>query len=132
MKVSTRGRYALRLMIYLARCDKNSCIALKEISDKENVSIKYLEQIVALLCRAGLVEGIRGSKGGYRLAVEPDKCTAGDVLRITEGSLAPAPCAECNSKCERADICSARDFWKGLQLAVDNYLDGVTISDLAG
>lgn len=132
MKFSTKSRYALRLMIDLTLNNNGEFIALKDISERQNISIKYLEQIVSVLAKAGMLKSFRGPQGGYKLAKDPSSYTAGDILRITEGSLAPIPCLENDTvDCERYSQCSTVDFWKGLLDAVNQYVDSVTIADLA-
>ena len=131
MKVSTKGRYALRLMIDLAEHDCGDFIPLKEISARQDVSIKYLEQIVCQLSRAGLLRSVRGAQGGYRLAKPPEAYTAGEILRVTEGGLAPIACLDqAAAACPRTTQCSTLDFWVGLADAIDRYVDSVTLADL--
>lgn len=132
MKFSTKSRYALRLMIDLTLHNNGDYIALKDISERQNISVKYLEQIVSVLAKSGMLKSVRGPQGGYKLAKDPSNYTAGDVLRITEGSLAPIPCLEGEAvECEHYSQCSTFDFWKGLLDTVNNYVDSVTIADLA-
>lgn len=131
MKVSTKGRYALRLMIDLAERNNGKYTTLKEISARQKISVKYLEQIVILLSKAGLLESVRGPQGGYKLAKKPSKYTAGDILRVTEGSLAPVACLETKTnQCLSYDKCSTVDFWQGLYNTIQNYVDLVTLEDL--
>lgn len=131
MKVSTKGRYALRLMIDLAQQDRGGYVALKDISARQKISLKYLEQIVTQLSKAGLLESVRGRQGGYRLTKKPSGYTAGDILRVTEGSLAPVACLETKTnKCSDYEKCSTLDFWEGLYGLIQNYVDGVTLEDL--
>ncbi|MCI5800862.1 MAG: Rrf2 family transcriptional regulator [Oscillospiraceae bacterium] len=131
MRVSTKGRYALRLMIDLAVHDSGEYTALKDVSARQGVSIKYLEQIVSLLGKAGLLKSIRGPQGGYRLARAPEEYTAGEILRLTEGSLTPVPCLDDRpNQCPRYAGCSTAAFWKGLEKAVSDYVDSVTLADL--
>lgn len=107
-------------------------IALKDISERQNISVKYLEQIVSVLGKAGMLKSVRGPQGGYKLAKDPSEYTAGDILRITEGNLAPIPCLENEENdCDRISQCATLDFWKGLYDAVNNYVDGVTLQELA-
>ena len=132
MKFFTKSRYALRVMIELARHSQTQCIPLKFIAEKQNISLKYLEQIIVPLSRAGLVRSERGSQGGYRLALEPAKCTAGQVLRAIEGSLAPVECLDPAGKtCEFRDRCPSVEFWRGMGECIDGYADSVTLEDLA-
>lgn len=131
MKISTKGRYALRLMIDLALHDDGAYVTLKEISSRQNISIKYLEQIVTLLSRARFLKSTRGPQGGYRLVKPPEEYTAGDILRVTEGSLAPVSCLnDAPNQCGRFQQCSTVSFWKGLFQAVNQYVDSVTLKDL--
>ncbi len=131
MKISTKGRYALRLMIDLAEHDRGEYIPLKEISSRQNVSVKYLEQIVNQLSRAGLLRSVRGAQGGYRLAKDVQEYTAGEILRVTEGGLAPIAClTESAEICPRNSACETLDFWVGLGKAIDSYVDSVSLEDL--
>lgn len=131
MKVSTKGRYALRLMIDLAEHDHGSFIPLKDISARQNISIKYLEQIVNQLSRSGLLRSVRGAQGGYRLAKPMHDYTAGEILRVTEGGIAPVACLEKNAAvCPRTNDCSTLPFWNGFADAINNYVDSVTLEDL--
>ena len=131
MKISTKGRYALRLMIDLAQHDAAGYIPLRDISKRQEISAKYLEQIVVQLSRAGFVISTRGAQGGYQLARHPSEYTVGEILRITEGSLAPVACLEHDPvECARAEDCMTLDFWRGLYDAVNRYVDSVTLEDL--
>lgn len=131
MKISTKGRYALRLMIDLANQDAGSYVPLRDISARQQISAKYLEQIVVQLSRAGFVKATRGAQGGYRLSRPPEEYTVGDILRITEGSLAPVACLEHDPiECERAGECATLGFWRGLFDTVNQYVDGTTLADL--
>ena len=132
MKFSTKGRYALRLMVDLTLNNNGEYVALKDISQRQNISVKYLEQIVSLLGKAGMLKSTRGPQGGYKLSKNPCEYTAGDILRITEGSLAPIPCLENDSnECEHYSQCSTVEFWKGLYDTVNGYVDGITLEELA-
>ena len=131
MKISTKGRYALRLMIDLAQHDAAGYIPLRDISKRQEVSAKYLEQIVVQLSRAGLVTSTRGAQGGYQLARHPSEYTVGEILRITEGSLAPvAWLADGPVECPRAEDCITLGFWRGLYDVVNQYVDSVTLEEL--
>ena len=133
MKFFTKSRYALRVMIELARHSQTQCIPLKYIAEKQKISLKYLEQIIVPLSRAGLVRSERGSQGGYRLAMNPGECTAGQVLRAIEGSLAPVECLDPAGKsCDFYDRCPSVEFWRGMGSCIDAYADSVTLQDLAG
>ena len=129
MKISTRGRYALRFMIYLAQHSSGSYIALKDVSENEGISIKYLEQITGLLSKYGLLQSVRGPAGGYKLSRAADKYTAGEILRVTEGDLSPVSVDE-NDVGEAEGRANTQQFWEGLQKAIDDYLDSVTLQDL--
>lgn len=130
MKISTRGRYALRFMIYLARHSSGNFIALKDVSENEGISIKYLEQITSLLSKFGLLQSVRGPAGGYKLSKTPDKYTAGEILRVTEGDLSPVATDETDADAEGNGRANTQKFWEGLQKAIDDYLDSVTLQDL--
>ncbi|MCD8299814.1 MAG: Rrf2 family transcriptional regulator [Clostridiales bacterium] len=132
MKVSTKGRYALRLMVDLGVYGgEDKYISLKDISARQNISIKYLEQIVTPLHRAGLVHSIRGAQGGYRLSRDPEKYTAGEILRAIEGSFAPIACLESDvNECERYGHCPTVGFWEGMYKVISDYMDSVTLRQL--
>ena len=131
MKISTKGRYALRLMIDLAQHDAAGYIPLRDISKRQEISAKYLEQIVVQLSRAGFVTSTRGAQGGYQLSRHPSEYTVGEILRITEGSLAPVACLEHDPvECARAAECLTLDFWRGLYYVVNRYLDSVRLEEL--
>ena len=132
MKISTKGRYALRLMIDLAQHDAGGYIPLRDISKRQQISAKYLEQIVVQLSRAGFVISTRGAQGGYQLARHPSEYTVGDILRITEGSLAPVACLEHEPvDCSRVDECITLSFWRGLYDAIWPMLIQCTLRILA-
>lgn len=132
MKISTRGRYALRFMIDLAQHSSSEFIPLRDISERQNISIKYLEQITSLLSKFGLLSSIRGPQGGYKLTKPANEYTIGSILRITEGNLAPVACLETpENNCQRASSCPTLKLWKGLNQIVNNYLDGITLESLA-
>ena len=131
MLVSTKGRYALRVMLELAQRPADSYTPLPVIAERQSVSEKYLESIVVLLSRAGLVEGVRGKGGGYRLTRSIDQYSVGEILRLTEGSLAPVACLECGAKtCPRAASCPTLPVWSELDKRISGYLDSVTLADL--
>ncbi len=131
MKISTKGRYALRMVLELAAKQDEGFVSLKEISEHQNISKKYLEQIVPMLNKSGILRTNRGNRGGYMLAKPPQECTVGDILRATEGSLAPVSCLELEfNDCERAAFCPTLYVWKGLAEAVEHYLDSVTLQDI--
>ena len=131
MKISTKGRYALRLMLDLAQHNTGEMIRIKEISERQNISEKYLEQIITSLKRAGYVKSLRGAQGGYRLAKEPKEYTVGMILRLTEGNMAPVSCLEDESnECERAENCTSLRLRKMLDEAVKGVIDHVTLQDM--
>ena len=131
MKISTKGRYALRLMVDLAEHRDNGFIALKDVAKRQNISKKYLEQIVPVLNGAGLLATNRGNRGGYKLAKEPKEYTVGDILRITEGSIAPVSCLDSEvNPCERKNFCQTLYVWEGLYKVVNEYLDSITVQDI--
>ncbi len=130
MLVSTRGRYALRLMIDLAECGERF-VPLKEICERQEISVKYLELITADLVKAGLVVGVSGRKGGYKLNVDPSVCTVKDVLAVTEGDVAPVSCLKDDvNACPRADDCRTLPLWEKLYGVIDEFFGGVTIASL--
>lgn len=130
--ISTKGRYALRVMIDIAIHSDEKYISLKDISARQEISVKYLEQVIALLNKAGFLQSMRGNNGGYRLTKKPSEYTAGDILRAAEGTLAPIACLrnESNS-CERQNSCSTISFWQNYYKTVNDYVDSVTLQDLA-
>ena len=131
MKFSTKGRYALRLMVELSRHSAGKNISLKEISQAQDISLKYMEQIITPLTRAGLVKSGRGSQGGYRLARPAGEYTAGEILRAVEGDLAPIQCLEDEvNQCPHYANCSTVRFWAGLDKVIREYVDGVHLDEL--
>lgn len=131
MMISTRGRYALRVMIDLAEQKSDNYIPMKEIAERQNISLKYLERIIPSLSKNGLVEGVHGKGGGYRLCRKPEEYTVGEILRLTEGDLAPVACLECGAKpCERREECRTISMWSRFYDMVNEYFDGVTLGDL--
>lgn len=131
MKVSTKGRYALRMLLDLAEHQKCGYIALKDIAERQNISKKYLEQIIPILNRTDYLKTIRGAQGGYQLAKTPDKYTVGEILRLTEGSLSPISCAEEKpAECARSGDCAMLPVWQGLYRVINEYLDGITLQDI--
>ena len=132
MKISTKGRYALRLLVDLAEHSNSGFIALKDIAERQNISKKYLEQIVPVLNKSNVLKTNRGFQGGYMLAKSPDKYTVGDILRLTEGNLAPVACVEENGwmECERSGDCPTLPVWKGLNRVINEYLDSITLQDI--
>lgn len=131
MKISTKGRYAVRVMLDLALHDTGEYIKVKQIAARQGISGKYLEQIIAVLNKAGYVKSVRGAQGGYRLSRDPSFYTVGMILRLTEGSLAPVACLDQGAeRCNRCDTCETLEVWKELQDAIDGVVDNVTIADL--
>ena len=129
--ISTRGRYALRVMIDLAE-HAGGFTPMKEVAARQGISLKYLEQIMPALSKNGLVEGIHGKGGGYRLTRSPEEYTAGEVLRVTEGDLAPVACLACGAEpCARSESCKTVPLWRGFQALTNDYFDGVTLASLA-
>ena len=126
MKISTKGRYAVRLMLDLAMSETESPVRLKEIAGRQGISDKYLEQIISILNKAGYVKSVRGPMGGYRLVRKPEEYTVGEILRLTEGSLSPVECAGANGICKRQEKCASQILWKRLNDAVYQVVDGVT------
>lgn len=132
MMVSTKGRYALRVMIELAMSNTEDFIPLKQIAENQEISEKYLEAIIKNLVREGLVIGLRGKGGGYQLAKSAAQYTVADILRVTEGSLAPVACLEKNAAaCPRAERCATLSMWKNLNSLVNNFFEGITLKELA-
>ena len=129
MRISTKGRYALRVMIDLAVNDKGNYVSLKDISNRQEVSLKYLEQIMAMLNKAGYVKSVRGNNGGYRLAKLPEEYKVGDILRKTEGDLAPIACVN-GEECGKRENCKTFKFWQGLDNVINEYVDSKTLADL--
>ena len=131
MKISTKGRYALRMMVDLGQHCTDNFVALKDIADRQNISKKYLEQIVPLLNSAGMLITNRGYQGGYKLARKPQEYTVSEILRVTEGNLAPVACLDGDpTSCERYHECSTIGVWEGLYKVITEYLDGITLQDI--
>jgi Rrf2 family iron-sulfur cluster assembly transcriptional regulator len=131
MLISTKGRYALRVIIDLAEHQSERYVPLKEVAQRQEISEKYLESIIKLLVRAGLLTGLRGKGGGYQLTVAPDACTVGDILRLTEESLAPVSClGQRAAVCPRVSECRTISMWQGLDRVIQEYLDHITIADM--
>ena len=133
MMISTRGRYALRVMIDLAQQKTGGYVPLKEIAARQEISEKYLESILKLLVKGKILTGLRGKGGGYRLTRPPEEYTAGDILRLTEESLAPVACLERpGTPCPREAVCPTLGLWRGLDRVISDYLDNITLADLMG
>ena len=138
--ISTKGRYALKVMVELAEHDAEEYIPLKGIAEKLNISQKYLESISTILSKGHMIEGVSGKKGGYRLKWKPEEYRVGDILRLTEGSMAPVDCEgtlapvsclrEDQEPCEKSDSCCTLPIWKGLADLIDKYFDEMTLADV--
>lgn len=130
MMISTRGRYALRVLIELAERKEEGYIPMKDIAKRQNISLKYLERIVPVLSQNGVIEGQQGKGGGYRLLLSPEKCKIGDILRLTEGDLAPVACLECGaSPCDRAFECKTYPMWVEFYEIINQFFDNKTLAD---
>lgn len=132
MMVSTKGRYALRIMLDLAGQDKEHYVSLKSISERQQISMKYMEAIVAMLHKAGLLQSQRGKDGGYKLVRNPGEYPVSEILKLTEGTLAPVACIEegCSAGCRLSENCLTRPMWQKLDSVIDGYLSKVTLEDL--
>ena len=131
MKISTKGRYALRLLLDLAEHNTGTPVRMKEIATRQNISEKYLEQIVGILNKAGYVQSIRGAQGGYLLTKEPSEYTAGMILRLAEGSIAPVSCVGTEAEvCEKRGACVSAMLWQKMNDAVNEVVDNTTLQDL--
>lgn len=131
MKISTKGRYALRMLIDLAEHQGEGFVPLKDIAERQGISKKYLEQIIPLFNRADLLRTTRGAQGGYMLARLPHQYTVGEVLRLTEGSLSPVDCVDQDPVvCGRSVDCATLPIWRGLSKVINEYLDGITLQDI--
>ena len=129
MMISTKGRYALRMMLDLA--EREELVSLKELAERQGISMKYLEAIAALLNRAGLVQSQRGKDGGYRLARPADQISAAEILRCTEGTLAPVNCSSLEgTPCARAGECRSLPLWQALDRKIEDFLSGITLEDV--
>lgn len=131
MKISTKGRYGLRLMVDLAVRYDCGLVTLKDIASRQNISEKYLEQIIMLLNKGGLLRSVRGAQGGYSLSQKPEDITVGMVLRAVEGSLAPVECAENCAACPKSAECVTVGVWRKIKTAVEDVVDSITLKDLA-
>ena len=131
MIVSTKGRYALRVMLCLAQRGGDDYIPLKEIAETENISQKYLESIMTILSKARFVDAVHGKGGGYRLNRKPEDYTVGSILRLTEGSLAPVSCTtQGAAACSRSTCCQTLPMWERLEKMIDEFFEGITLADL--
>lgn len=131
MMVSTRGRYALRVMIDLAEHGSGKYIAMRSVAERQEISLKYMEKILRLLVSADLIEGVHGKGGGYRLTRAPQEYPVNEILQLTEGSLAPVACLECGAKeCKRSAECRTLPMWAELNRLINGYLEKITLADL--
>lgn len=131
MMISTRGRYALRVMIDLSDNNDGGYIPLKDVAARQEISLKYLERIISVLSKNKLIIGVHGKGGGYKLMRHPDEYTVGEILRLTDGSLAPVSCLECGAEpCEKASRCRTLEMWQGFYKMTNEYFDNITIADL--
>lgn len=131
MMVSTRGRYALRLIIDIAKQgEAGSLVTMRQAAERLGLSVKYLEQLGGALVRGGMLKSIRGVNGGYYLANPAEEIRVGDVLRATEGSCMPVSCLDDEDECERVDGCEAREFWRGMGNVITEYMDSMTLADV--
>ena len=130
MKISTRGRYGIRLMLALALNYNNGTIPLKTIAKDQGISDKYLEQIINPLTKSGLVKSFRGAQGGYTLTNPPEATTVGEILRVLEGSLSPVDCVD-HPNCANSDHCVSLSIWKKMKVALDEVVDNITLADMA-
>ena len=131
--ISTRGRYSLRIMLDLAERPQGGYTPMKEVAARQEISLKYIEKIVPLLTKARFIEGVHGKGGGYRLCRAPEDITAGEVLRATEGELAPVSCLECGAKpCSRAAYCKTLPMWREYYRLTNEYFDNISLADLLG
>ena len=130
MKISTRGRYALILMLDLANHNRGVPVPLKETAKRQQISEKYLEQIINPLTKSGLVKSFRGAQGGYTLTNPPEATTVGEILRVLEGSLSPVDCVD-HPNCANSDHCVSLSIWKKMKVALDEVVDNITLADMA-
>lgn len=131
MLISTRGRYALRVLIDLAEHADEKYVPMKDVAQRQGISLKYLERIIPVLTKHGIIEGLQGKGGGYRLLKAPEDCKLGEILRLTEGDLAPVACLEQGAKpCERAYECRTYPLWVEFYRLVNEYFDGKTLADI--
>ena len=131
MLISTKGRYALRVLLDLAQNQNDGYIAMKNVAQRQGLSLKYIEKIMPVLSKNNYVEGVHGKGGGYRLAREPQDYKIGDILRLAEGDLAPVACLGCDAKpCDRAKSCPTLPMWTEFHNMVNNYFDSITLADL--
>ena len=131
MMVSTKGRYALTVMVDLAKNEDDGYVSLADIAERENLSMKYLESIISILNKGGMLLSLRGKNGGYKLARKPEEYSINEILLLTEGTLAPVNCImQDGVQCEKAATCSTLPLWAGLDKVIENYLSGITLEDI--
>lgn len=131
MLISTRGRYAIRVMLDLAEHGSERYVPMKIVAERQNLSLKYIERIIPVLTKNGFIEGVHGKGGGYRLTRTPKEYNIGDILRLAEGDLSPVACLECDAKaCDRAETCKTLPMWIKFKNMIDEYFDGITLEDL--
>jgi len=131
MKISTKGRYALRIMLDLAQNHTGDFIPLRDVAERQDITVKYMEQIISVLSKAGYLKSSRGNGGGYRLARSPKNYRIGDILRTMEGNLAVIACLEDSpNECPRSNDCTTLPFWQGLNRVIEEYIDSMTLEDL--
>ena len=131
MRISTKGRYALRLMLDVAASGGTGYVSLKDVAARQEISVKYLEQIAGSLSKAGMLRSSRGSQGGYQLTRPPEAYSLGEILRLTEGDLAPVACVECGAEpCRQAGDCRTYSMWGRFNTVINNFFDSITIADL--
>ena len=131
MLISTRGRYALRVLINLAEHTDGGYVPMKDIAERQGISLKYLERIIPVLTKNGIIEGLQGKGGGYRLVKSLEECKIGDILRLTEGNLAPVACLECGaSPCERTSECRTYPMWVEFYQMINDFFDHRTLADM--
>lgn len=131
MLVTTKGRYAMRLMVFIAQAGEGQKVALRRVAEGESISLKYLEQLAHLMVQGKLLVSVRGHGGGYKLARPANEITAGDVLRAAEGTTVPVACAGLDEGCPRSEVCTTIAFWAGLDRTIEEYVDGVTLDKLS-
>ena len=131
MLISTRGRYAIRVMLDLAEHGSERYVPMKIVAERQNLSLKYIERIIPVLTKNGFIEGVHGKGGGYRLTRTPKEYNIGDILRLAEGDLSPVACLECDAKaCDRVETCKTLPMWIKFKNMIDEYFDGITLEDL--
>ena len=130
MMISTKGRYALRIMVDVAQHDGEMPVSVREIAQRQDISGKYMEQIISVLTRSGLLRSVRGAQGGYMLTNPPEATTVGEILRVLEGSLSPVDCVD-HPNCANSDHCVSLSIWKKMKVALDEVVDNITLADMA-